>query len=61
MNWILILFDELQRCMKELADRNKEDDSDDDEEESSDGEDDRMNEELKDSDDDVDEGFLFIF
>ena len=54
MEWMLTLFTDLQRCIKELAERTREDDSDEDEEESSD-EDERMNGELKDSDDDVDE------
>jgi hypothetical protein len=59
MEWMLTLFTDLQRCIKELAERTREDDSDEDEEESSD-EDERMNGELKDSDDDVDEGLFLL-
>ncbi|KAL3110544.1 hypothetical protein niasHT_020015 [Heterodera trifolii] len=54
MEWLLTLFEDLQRCIKEIAER-REDDSDSEDEESSEEDDDRMNGELKDSDDDVDE------
>uniref|UniRef100_A0A1I8BG76 Importin N-terminal domain-containing protein n=1 Tax=Meloidogyne hapla TaxID=6305 RepID=A0A1I8BG76_MELHA len=54
MDWLIDLFKDLQRCIKGLADRIKED-SDDEDEESSDDDNERMNGELKDSDDDVDE------
>ena len=54
MDWLIDLFKDLQRCIKGLADRIKED-SDDDDEESIDEDNERMNGELKDSDDDVDE------
>ncbi|CAK5088072.1 unnamed protein product [Meloidogyne enterolobii] len=54
MDWLIDLFKDLQRCIKGLADKIKED-SDDEDEESSDDNNERMNGELKDSDDDVDE------
>lgn len=52
MTWLLTLFADLRRCIKELAERTKnEEDSDSKDKESSDGE--RIDAELKDSDDDV--------
>jgi len=63
MDWLIDLFKDLQRCIKGLADKIKED-SDDEDEESSDDNNERMNGELKDSDDDVDErleNFFLIF
>nr|CAD2206823.1 unnamed protein product [Meloidogyne enterolobii] len=52
MDWLIDLFKDLQRCIKGLADKIKED-SDDEDEESSDDNNERMNGELKDSDDDI--------
>jgi hypothetical protein len=60
MDWLLTLFEDLQRCIKELAERSRDEDSDDSDEESSDADDERINGELKDSDDDVDEGLIYI-
>jgi hypothetical protein len=55
MDWLIDLFKDLQRCIKGLADRIKEDSDDDYEDNDSNDDTERMNGELKDSDDDVDE------